>query len=38
MPKTLRNGLVVYSCADWGARTPHNAPFTATTPTDIVLH
>lgn len=37
MPKTLRNGLVIYSCVDWGARAPLHA-FEATKSVDIVLH
>jgi hypothetical protein len=37
MPQTLPGGVVVYTCADWGARPPRNTA-AATTPTDLVLH
>lgn len=35
--KTLPGGLVVYSCADWGARPPKHS-FASTTPKDMVVH
>ena len=37
MPKTLPNGLVVYTTQDWGAKPPEHA-FAPTTPDDVILH
>lgn len=35
--KVIAGGLVIYECADWGARPPTHA-FAATTPSDSVVH